>query len=405
VSAPRAKVLSLPTTPKDDARPHVRRLTAEIEIDGKTEIVAVIHDERGIRAIASDGATKGPYVDAALEAFSDVFSRRASEHPEPAADGKPKSLATRPELKLALDELVTATVRAGIESAKQAPALKLALDSLVRIAERETAPGLERFIGRLRNAIEFGDVEECAMLLGGATQLIADLSEDEPSDRALERLSGWIQLPGSPPREKSIYEHDFVEMGREWVAGVTRASLQRRYLVDVATGEVFREITRAGRRASVGPSPRFIHAGLALAYAGTVPTRLQLMQYEIAAEVPEVAKNALAAHAHRRVAELVERFRAAHATAPGQAEPFALFAPSEVVWEDGAAALLDEAGMRLPLASSEGLELDSALVRALEGRVPRLVAGRLFLSDGVLLLRPFSLLVGEGSAARMVRLR
>jgi hypothetical protein len=405
VSAPRAKVVSLPTTPKDDARPHVRRLTAEIEIDGKTELVAVIHDERGIRAIASDGSTKGPYVDAALAVFGEVFARRASERPEPPTDVRTKSLSTRAELKLALDELVTATVRAGIESAKQAPALKLALDSLVRIAEREPAQGLERFIGRLRNAVEFGDVEECAMLLGGATQLVADLSEDEPSARALERISGWIQLPGSPARELPVYEHDFVEMGREWVAGVTRASLQRRYLVDVATGSIYREVTRAGRRASVGPSPRFIHAGLAVAYPGTVPTRLQLMQYEIAAEVPEATKNALAAHAHHRVAELLERFRAAHATAPGQAEPFALFAPAEVVWEDGAAALLDDAGMRLPLASSEGLELDAAFVRALDGRVPRVVAGRLFLSDGVLLLRPFSLLVGEGSAARMVRLR
>jgi hypothetical protein len=405
VSAPRAKILRLPATPKDDARPHVRRLTAEIEIEGKTELVAVIHDERGLRAVSSDGGTQGPYVEAALEIFGETFSRRASEPPAPHPEGASSEITTRTELRAAIDELITATVRAGIDSAKQAPALRLAFDSLTRIAERETAPGLERFIGRLRNAVEFGDVEECAMLLGGATQLVADLSEETPSERALERISGWIQLPGSSVREKPIYEHDFVEMGREWVAGVSRAAIQRRYLVDVASGEIYREITRAGRRASVGPSPRFIHAGLSFAHPGTIPTRLRLLQYEISPEVPERAKNALAGHALVRVAELVEKFRAAHATAPGQAEPFALFAPAEVICEEGAASLLDETGARLPLASSEGLELDTALVRELDGRLPRVVAGRVLLAEGVLLLRPFSLLVGEGAAARLVRLR
>jgi hypothetical protein len=301
--------------------------------------------------------------------------------------------------------VITAAVRTGIESSKHGPALKLALDTLARITEREAAAGLERFIGRLRNAVEFGDVEECAMLLGGATQLVADLSESDPSAPALERISGWIQLPGLASRETPIYEHDFVEMGREWVAGVSRASIERRYLVDVASGEIYREVTRAGRKASVGPSPRFIHAGLALACPGTVPARIRLLQYEVSPEVPLTVKDALVGHASRTVAALIGGFRAAHAKAPGQAEPFVLFTPAEVQVEDGAASLLDETGARLPLASSEGLELDTALLRELHGEVPRLVAGRVFLSNGVLILRPFSLLAGEGTAARLLRLR
>jgi hypothetical protein len=405
VSAPRAKIVDLPTSPKGDRRPHVRRLTAEIEIDGVTELVAVIQDERGVRAVASDGRSDGPYVEAALALFGEMLARPASEHPEPIAEAKAKGSSPRLELKAAVEELITATVRAGIGAAKHAPAFKLALDTLTKLAEREVASGLERFIGRLRNAVEFGDVEECAMLLGGATQLVADLAEDDPGDRALERISGWVHLPGPASRETPIYEHDFVEMGREWVAGISRAALQRRYLVDVGTGEIYREITRAGRKASVGPCPRFIHAGLALSCPGTVPTRLRLMQYEVSPEVPSRAKRAMEAHAHRGVAGLLERFRAAHAAAPGQAEPFALFAPAGVTSEEGTTSLVDDAGMSLPLASSEGLELDTALVRAIDGAVPRVVAGRLFLAEGVLILRPFSLLLGEASAEKLVRLR
>lgn len=401
---PRIQIVRFPDEPTGGSRPRVRRLTAEIEIDGRAELVAVLEDERGLRAVSSDGATDGPYVAAALELFRDVFERRGGEPTAAHVTEKPAP-SPRDELRNAVDELVTAAVRAGIDSARTAPAFKLACDSLVRLTARMPALGLERFLGRLKNAVEFGDVEECAMLLGGATQLVADLAEETPSERALERIFGWAALPGFPACETPLYEQDFVELGREWVAGVSRAALERRYLVELGSGRIYREIVRGGRGASVGPSPRFVRAGLAIAGAGAVPPTLKLLQYEVSPEVPTHAMEALAAHAHADVGALVEVFRAAHAEAPGQAEPFVLFSPARVIFEDGSGSLVDGAGRYLPLASSEGLELDAALRRECDDQVPCVVAGRLFLSSGGLILRPFAVLLGDGPAARLTRLR
>lgn len=403
MNGPRAKVVSFPDA--EGTRPRVERLMAEIEIGGRTELVAVLRDERGVRAVSSEGATQGPFVEAALELFGRAFSGAASERPEAGATEPPRRRSPREELRAAVDELITAAVRAGAHAARESPGLKLALETLTEIAEREPAHGLERFIGRFKNAVEFADVEECAMLLGGATQLVADLAEESPSEKARERIAGWIHLPGEPPREAPLYERELVEVGREWVAGTRRAAIQRRYLVDVGTGRVHREIARAGQRPSLGPCPRFVRAGLALGSGGMVPGRLRLLQYEVALRIPVRAKDALEAHAATRVASLADAFRAAHAEAPGQAEPFALLRPAELRIEAGAAVLVDEAGARIPLATAEGLELDAALVREAGGRPPRLVAGRLFFAEGGLILRPFSLLRGHGADASLVRLR
>lgn len=430
----------------------IRRMSVEIELDGRRELVSILEDERGVRAITTGGELEGPFIDAALEIFEAGRAKMA------ALSRRERRLSEAParrddEIAEAIRALVLAVARAGLGLGRVSPTVSHAFAGLEERILGRDALGIERFIGRLRNAIEFQDLTECAMLLHGALRFVDDL--ERGGEAARERIAGWIPTEVEPT---TLNERGFIELGREWVAGLERAAIGRRYLVDLESGEIVREEFRAeefqeGAGASLGGAFRELCAGLARLSSGSEPRRIHFDQYELWHEPREAAIERLDELAERSVRRLLEQFKAAHHRAPGQAEPFALFAPARIVRRGRALALLDEEGDALAISSAEGLELDTALAELLEAHLSfeegqiagqvrrgqvgeagneaasleassnetsqsvetalaeeeradtgsgvRWIAGRLFHAEGALVLRPFMVSLRRGEVARL----
>lgn len=396
---------------EDEGGFSIRRMNIEIEIDGRRELVALIEDRDGVRAITTGGETEDRFIEAALEVFEVGRARLAAFRPRRPRDSEPSPLHHE-ELSETVGALVIAIARAGLGLGRVSPTVAHAFSQLESRIAGLGANGIERFIGRLRNAIEFDDLTECAMLLHGALRFAEDL--DAGGEAATERIAGWMPSQSSPA---VLIERTFIELGREWVAGLERASIARRYLIELSSGEVFREEfrtpkneastmepatgTRFEGRASLGGAFRELRAGLARVYGGSAPRRVCFDQYELHHHPRPTSLERLGALAERSEKSLLERFKAEHHGAPGQAEPFALFAPSRLSTRGAFHALIDEEGDALPLSRAEGLELDSALASAAEGRAIEWVSGRLFHAEGTLVLRPFMARFDDGETFRL----
>lgn len=319
----------------------------------------------------------------------DARTRMSSSPPAPVGDS---ALAT------ALEELCLATARAGIRNA-DSPSIQRALRELLAASEPTPLP-LARWVGRLGEALATKEVGETARLFAGALAWVDQLRANDSSEAARAQRAAWLDEREGLAGE-SLADVTLLEVAREWVAGTTRAQIERRYLVELSAGDVFVEERRRGELdVSVGPCPRLASVAFAELTSATRPPRARLLQYTITVQVPETALARVVVVAESEVAALRDRYVVDVRAAPALAEPFVIFAPA--AFERGLrGALYDGQGERIELAEPLGGE---ALNTALRDGELVVVLGRLLGRDGGLALLPLSAIVRRGAWLELSRI-
>jgi len=371
----------------------VRRLTMDIELEGRIEMVTLSLRDDELQCVSSDGRNDGPHVMAALRFIAGTEPREDATPPRPvpAIAGPTLGRASPNELAEALDDLLTAIARVGVSKAQYAPSVDAALERVVDVAPQPTPPGLGRFIGRLQQEIRSGEPLHIARILDGASQVADALRADAPTRDSEQRLSAWFGVrPGSSPDVERLYDRTMIELGREWLSCTERASVERRYLIDIRSGSIYREDRPRNATASLGPCPRQLRVGLAEVEAGPAPQRIRILQYEVQPDVPTESWARVQQVADRNFAHLTEGYRRSVEAHPSLAEPFALIAPYRIE-RNGVFKAFDAEGHRLLLNRSERRGAVLAFYDLLaEGVEPSWVAGRLTDTGATLCLTPFA---------------
>jgi hypothetical protein len=327
---------------------------------------------------------------------------------------KPVPLRASPQsLAEALEDAITALVRAGLVAEPSASVTEM----LSRVAREAGTPlplGAARWIGRVRDAIDQRDVSLIAHALAGASTVAADLREPHPNREAQERLTTWL---GDTQRFELMRVSDrlLLEVAREWLNGVERQQIERRYLVDLNSGESYREDRpRRAHLASVGGCPRLIGVGFAEVEQGATPRRMHLLQYTTTPSIDRASWDLLAAWAQRDSEALAAAYRESLQRYGALSEPFALVMPESLELTPLPAILLDR-GPPLPIGSDDESGLLGRFVELCQGtatesdqpeRPLRIawVAGRLFDRDGLLMLKPLALGILTSAGLRHERL-
>ncbi len=371
----------------------VRRLTMDIDVDGQIEMVTLSLREGELQCVSSDGNNDGRHVIAALEFIAGLDQRDDSQPPGTEGVLGRRSLdPPQPnELADALDELLIAVTRVGIDKARYAPSVDAALEGVLEAAAQPTPAGLGRFIGRLRHEVLSGQPRRAARILEGAARLADALRVESRTEESEERIRSWLGArPGSVPELELLYDRTMIEVAREWLAGTKRAGVERRYLIDLTAGTIYREDRPSQAMASLGPCPRQIHVGLADVEPGPAPQRIRILQYEVRPEVPLESWERLHQIARRSFAQLTETYRRAVQAYPTLAEPFALIAPYRIEHDQGFIAI-DSEGHRLAMERTERRGSVLAFYDLLDqGIQPTWLAGRLTDVASTLCISPFA---------------
>lgn len=375
------------------ARGSVSRLSIEIEVEGQVETVMLSLRDGALCCISSDGRTDGPHV---LEALRFVAAARGDEEhsllpasPAPAAS---PDTSHAEELAEALDDLSTAVARVGVDKAQYAPSVVTAMERVAEVAPQPMPSGLARFMGRLQEELRQGDVWRVARLLAGSSHLVDALRASERSAEAQQRVGAWLgPHPDAKPGLELLYDRKMLEVGREWLAGTDRARIERRYLVDLQTGEIYREDRPKNASASLGPCPRELRIGLAEVEVGPAPKRIRILQYEVDVDVPDSTWERLQQLANRSIAQTTEGYRRALRNYPALGEPFALLAPHRIESRDVFKAF-DSDGHELLLDRTERRGAVLAFYdRIARGEEPTWLAGRLSDTGTTMCMVPFAL--------------
>ncbi|MEM9729006.1 MAG: hypothetical protein AAF997_10495 [Myxococcota bacterium] len=381
----------------------VQRITMDIEAEGRVEMVTISLRNGELRCVSSDGNDEGPHVTAALAFVAGSEPRDDSQPPVMAASAtRPQDPKPFEELADAIDELLVAVTRVGIDKARHAPSVDEALKRIGQAASSPMPPGLSRFIGRLRQEVMSGQPRHAARILDGAAQFADALSSDGTSDDDRRRTAAWLGAEQSfPGHRELLYDRTMLEVGREWLSGCERASVERRYLVDLETGTVYREDRPRHAAASLGPCPRLVHVGLAECESGPAPFRVRLLQYEVRPEVQKASWDRVAQVARRSFAQLTEGYRRDVSAYPALSEPFALVAPYRVEHEDGFVAI-DSEGHQIALERTERRGSVLAFYELLNrGADPAWIAGRLTDLGTTLCISPFAVVSRSGEYTRL----
>ncbi|HEX4355178.1 MAG TPA: hypothetical protein VHZ95_19735, partial [Polyangiales bacterium] len=294
-----------------------------------------------------------------------------------------------------------AVVRAGVASERVASVL----ETLSRVEREAGLPlplGVRRWLGRMREALDSHDVALTAQALTSAAALSADLRAENQAPGARERLYSWLGSRESDGAER-ISDRVLLEVARESVTGLERMQIERRYLIDLHSGEVFREeCVRRERPGSVGSCPRLVEVALAEVDLGCAPRRARLLQYTTTPKIDREHWDLLAAWGQRDSEALATGYRSAQSQFGALSEPFVLTVPRGV--ERGMIALLFDRGPTLPLSADD----EPGVLRRFEELLDRAalawVAGRLFDRAGQLMLKPLAAGVLEGDQIRHERL-
>ncbi|HET8933757.1 MAG TPA: hypothetical protein VFN67_09970 [Polyangiales bacterium] len=383
----------------------IERITCEVRGPQRTELVSLRIEQGRLLSLCTCGESGCAHVAAALRLLAadpganDIKHSR-SDHPPP----EPRitqALGASLQLADALADVVTAVVRAGVCSDRIASVL----ENLSRVERALPEPlplGLLRWLGRMREAIDAQDTALAAQALGAAAAVSTDLRSSQLHEPAQARLCSWFG-PGDQPLAR-LSDRSLVEVARECLHGNTRNQIERRYLVDLESGECFREESVRGERAaSVGPCPRLIGVSLAEIEPSCGPRRLRLLQYTTTPDLQRAHWDNLAAWGQRDSEALLTSYRAAIAEFGALAEPFALTAPRGVQRE-ARPSLLFERGAPLPIFTDDDPGLLKHCERLSRASTLVWVAGRLLEHAGQLMLRPLALGLQDGSGLRYERL-
>lgn len=381
----------------------VERLSLEVEVDGRIETVLIALRGGELRCVSSDGLDDGPHVSAALRFVAGLELGEASLRPgPPLAATTPDNVRPAHDLADALDDLLTAVTRVGVHGAQYAPSVEATLERVLEAAPSPTPAGLGRFVGRLNHALRERDPRKAARVLDGVSRLVDALRIDAPTADSSIEVETWLGAwAGTKSEVELLYDRTMVEVGREWMAGVDRASVERRYLVDVRTGEVYREDRPRNAVASLGPCPRALHIGLAEVENSLAPRRIRVLQYEVQPDVSAATWERLKQVASQSFAEVTECYRRSLRAAPALAEPFFLLKPYRTE-RNGVFKAFDAEGHQLVLDRTERRGAVLAFYDLLAGGMdPVWLAGRLTDTGATLCLAPFAVGTAEGRYIRL----
>ncbi|HET6332938.1 MAG TPA: hypothetical protein VFG30_06970 [Polyangiales bacterium] len=321
--------------------------------------------------------------------------------------------ANPPALAEALEDAVTALVRSGLLAEHSASVSEM----LSRVAREAGTPlplGVARWIGRVRDAIDQRDVALIAHALAAAGAVAADLREAHPGEDAQERLVTWLGDTHGFGMTR-VSDRLLLEVAREWLNGGERQQIERRYLVDLNSGESYREERpRRAHLASVGGCPRLIGVGFAEVEQGAAPHRMHLLQYTTTPSIDRASWDLLAAWAQRDSQALAAAYRESLSRQGALSEPFALVMPDSLELTPIPALILDR-GPPLPIGVDDDSGALDRFIALSEGtatasdhpqRPLRIawVAGRLFDRDGLLLLKPLAVGILTSTGLRHERL-
>ncbi len=381
----------------------VQRISLDVEVGGCIETVILSLRGHELQCVSSDGRNDGHHVSAALRFVAGFEAAEGGVQPVPspspsvADDSSPSN-----ELADALDDLLTAITRVGARGAQYAPSVDAALERLIEAAPKPTSSGLGRFVGRLRRELASENPQRVARLLDGAARLVQALRDETPSVESKRRIDAWLGAgAGANPEVEVLYDRTMVEVGREWLSGAERASVERRYLVDAQTGAVYREDRPRNALASLGPCPRELRVGLAEVEAGPTPRRIRVLQYEVEPHVPPATWERLKQTASRSFAEVTDGYRRSLQAEPALAEPFALIKPYRIE-RNGVFKAFDPEGHQLLLDRTERRGAVLAFYELLaQGVEPAWLAGRLTDTGGTVCLSPFAVGTHDGRYVRL----
>lgn len=399
-----AAIRRLQSMSPNEAHGSVRRVTIDVEAEGRVEMVTLSLREGTLQCVSSDGQPDGPHVIAALTFVAGMDAREDSQPPaDPVMMRRAHEPRPHHELAEAIDELLIAVTRVGIDKARYAPSVDAALERVTEAASSPLPPGLGRFIGRLRQDVISGEPRHAARILEGAAQFTDALLSETPSEDERTRLGAWLgpERGAAPASRELLYDRTMIEVGREWLSGNERASVERRYLVDLDSGVVYREDRPRHATASLGPCPRLVHVGLAECERGPAPTRVRLLQYEVRPTIPKASWDRLSQVSRRSFAQLTEGYRREVSAFPALAEPFALVAPYRIEHSDGFVAI-DSEGHQVALERTERRGSVLAFYDLVhQGLEPAWLAGRLTDLGTTLCISPFAVVSKEGEYTRL----
>jgi len=316
---------------------------------------------------------------------------------------EPRSGFDRRALAESLDDVLVAVARSGV-AAKRSASVGDALARLRRAAPVPLPLALDRWLGRLEQALASADADDVALLLAGASSLVEDLRAPGSHAERETRLQAWLGAARSAHDGPRLTDRTLLEVAREQLAGATRASIERRHLIDVDSGQVYREErVQGGDPTSLGACPRLLTVWLATLEPGPPPARVHVLQYTATPAIDGEVWVKLAQHAQRDFAALAERYRAEIEPFPGSSEPFALVAPAkgQAISDD---ALFDDAGRALALSAPDGSHSLRALALETEHSELLWVCGRLYARRGELALRPAGAAVRRQGRVHYVQL-
>lgn len=369
----------------------VHRISVEIELGGQVETVMLSFRDGSLCCMSSDGRADGPHVRAALRFIAADNLDASPLVPVTQAATTPRETLPHDELAEALEDLLTAIARVGVDKARYAPSVDAAIERVVQVAPQPTPAGLARFIGRLQGEIRAGELRRMARLLEGSAQLVDSLRASQRGSESEQRIDAWLgPRPTTNSSPELLYDRTMIEVGREWLTGTDRARVERRYLVDVQSGGVYREDRPRNATASLGPCPRELRVGLAEIEAGPAPKRVRILQYEVDPHIGPESWERLCHVAARSIAQVTESYRRSVRAYPALSEPFGVIAPYRVENHDVFKAF-DSDGHQLVLDRAERRGAALAFYDLLEsGEEPTWLAGRLTDTTAALCLIPFA---------------
>lgn len=318
---------------------------------------------------------------------AEVATVRSSQRPPP-----PPVSSDAFGLASALDDLCLAMARTGLD-APDSPSIRSALDQVLERAPKPTSLTLSRWIGRLSEALEIGEVGKVARLLDGAQRLVSELREEQPSSRTLAHFRSWLGTSDGEPYG-SLADSTLVEVGREWLSGTSRASIERRYLIDLHDGEVYsEERLRGEQNTSVGPCPRVVQMAYGEIDDAVQPRRLRLLQYTVSPEPTQEQWKRLSEFARTGLSDLAASYASIAQRAPGTSEPFVLFSPVQRKLGAEPTHLRDGGAAGIEIVDDTDVPMLDTLRAMAEVDEVVWIAGRLTGLARGLVLRPTSMLL------------